>query len=201
MVSGSALNAIVQDYRSYASTRADEDAWWRAKDESIDGAIDRAARARTRRGRHSHQRRQSAATLAECARRLKAIAGELAACRTFHDLFLRVERALQDIPGVGELVIYDTADRIGHHLALSPDRIYLHRGTREGALALVNGLKRADQSITIEQLPIELQVLANREAEDVLCSYKAVLHGRASSLTDASSCTSGSRGRGASRVC
>ena len=173
MVSGTTLKAIVRHYRSNARLRdrAKEDAWWRAKGEPLDEAIDRAACARTPWGRYSHQHRQSAAVLAECARRLQAIGKELASCTSFHDLFLRVERTLKDIRGVGELVIYDTADRIGHYLGLAPDRVYLHRGTREGAAAL--GLRQGDQTISVKQLPEELQVLSNREAEDVLCTYKS----------------------------
>lgn len=40
------------------------------------------------------------------------------------------------VKGFGELSIYDTAVRIGAHLRIEPDKVYLHAGAREGIKAL-----------------------------------------------------------------
>jgi len=60
-------------------------------------------------------------------RGLLAIKPELAAARTFHDLFLVVNETLRPVYGAGDLWIYDNALRIGAKRGLRPDRVYLHR--------------------------------------------------------------------------
>jgi len=49
-----------------------------------------------------------------------------------------IDTALEPIPGLGELYVYDTTLRIGAKLNLFPDKVYLHAGTRlrERALGL-----------------------------------------------------------------
>ena len=37
---------------------------------------------------------------------------------------------------MGELVVYDTALRIGARFGLEPEKVYVHRGTREGVRKL-----------------------------------------------------------------
>ena len=64
----------------------------------------------------------------------------------------------------------DTALRIGAKLGIRPDRVYLHRGTREGARALK--LDASQATIDVSQLPPAFQRLDAREIEDCLCIYK-----------------------------
>jgi hypothetical protein len=77
---------------------------------------------------------------------------------------------LNGVRGLGELYYYDTALRIGASLRLMPRRVYLHRGTRDGAHAL--GLACKADSLDPRDLPKALAVLEPREIEDFLCIYK-----------------------------
>jgi hypothetical protein len=94
----------------------------------------------------------------------------LQTARSFADLIARVATTVRPVRGIGELYIYDTALRLGAHLRLLPDDVYLHAGTRRGAKAL--GLDHRSDSIPPRQLPPALQRLRPHEVEDVLCIYK-----------------------------
>ena len=119
--------------------------------------------------RHPHQRRIPQAVLEESRRRLSAIDFK-GTCRDFDELYSIVEHQIGDISGIGDLTIYDTAQRIGAYLGLEPDLIYLHAGTREGAKAL--GLDVANGTLTLQNLPKPFQRLKPYEIEDCLCIYK-----------------------------
>jgi len=95
---------------------------------------------------------------------------------SFDELFELVEALIRPIYGIGELAVYDTALRIGERLGLEPTKVYLHRGTREGAKAL--GLAYRRKAIELAELPTELRSLPARELEDVLCIYKDEFTGR-----------------------
>jgi hypothetical protein len=55
----------------------------------------------------------------------------LSSVGTFEELHDRLESLRFN--GVGPLIIYDTAFRLGAKLGLEPRLVYLHRGTRDGA--------------------------------------------------------------------
>jgi len=74
---------------------------------------------------------------------------------------------------VGELTVYDVSLRVGARFGLAPAEVYLHRGTREGAVAL--GLNGRRNTIRVDELPVEFRVLQPRELEDLLCIYKEQL--------------------------
>ena len=109
--------------------------------------------------------------LEESRRRLLQAIERLRCASSFDELLSLVESCIGDVKGIGELTIYDTALRIGAKLHLEPDRVYLHRGTREGARRL--GVGSSERSIPIDRLPPSLRQLKARETEDVLCIYKA----------------------------
>jgi hypothetical protein len=48
-----------------------------------------------------------------------------------------VEKIIGSIHGIGELAIYDTAVRIGARFGVEAEDAYMHRGTRDGAKALL----------------------------------------------------------------
>jgi len=77
------------------------------------------------------------------------------------------------VKGVGELTIYDTANRIGAHLGLKPEHIYLHAGTKKGAEKLLGHRIKA-KHINAHDLPPAFQnkALSNAALEDILCIYK-----------------------------
>jgi len=99
-------------------------------------------------------------------------------CRSqdFDDLFLLLERLLSSVKGLGELYIYDTALRIGSKIGVSPERVYLHAGTRLSAKAL--GLDSRMKTLEVSQLPEWLQQLQPNEIEDMLCIFKDKLKAR-----------------------
>jgi hypothetical protein len=86
---------------------------------------------------------------------------------------MKVLRATKPIKGLGELYAYDTAYFIGAHLDLTPEKVYLHAGTRKGAQAL--GFSGGLAYLMPSQLPVELHILTPYEMEDFLCIYKGFL--------------------------
>lgn len=72
---------------------------------------------------------------------------------------------------VGPLIVYDTAYRIGAKLGLEPRLVYLHCGTKDGALLL--GLGKGRLYLRPEELPPAFHSLQPYEIEDCLCIYKA----------------------------
>ncbi|MEM1452301.1 MAG: hypothetical protein AAGI22_24555 [Planctomycetota bacterium] len=143
-----------------------------ARQRSLADAVDRAARGVLPSGkRHSHQYRIPGEALEEARERL--LGADLRACRSFDALHSLVDSLIRDIHMVGALVVYDVSHRIGAHLGLAPERIYLHSGTRDGARAL--GLGRGRDALDLDELPGEFGRLTPAEAEDCLCIYKEAI--------------------------
>jgi hypothetical protein len=139
---------------------------------TLAAAIERAALAKTPEGkRYRHQARLAPTTLQEAQRAL--IDAPLKNCRSFDDLHALVHSTIRGIRGIGELMVYDTALRIGAKMGLRPTVVYLHRGTREGARAL--GISGAAKYVELSVLPKELRSLVPDEAEDFLCVFKKQL--------------------------
>lgn len=120
-------------------------------------AVDKAAFALLPGGkRHSHQYRIPTDVLAQVQTRLRK--ANLRNCQTFDELHGSVAAAIGSISGVGELMIYDTAHRIGAFLKLEPEFVYLHAGTRVGAAAL--GFPRSREKLEMHELPTEFMQLS-----------------------------------------
>jgi hypothetical protein len=139
---------------------------------TLKDAVRRAAWAeRPDRKREDHQRRLSRSSLGEAERRLDA--NPIRGVRSFEDLHAFLERTIGDVPGIGELMVYDTALRIGARLGVEPRLVFLHAGTREGARAL--GLRTINGYLRPGELPAAFRRLSPREMEDCLCIFKADL--------------------------
>jgi hypothetical protein len=165
----SGLAAIVRSYRAQCARRALAELETFGAEPSLSSAVRRASFATTPDGkRYHHQRRLSTATLEALHALLRR--APLARCRSFHELHTMVRRVIGPVPGVGRLMIYDTALRIGAKLGLEPERVYLHAGTRDGARNL--GLDWRAESVEMKELPAELRRLKAHQVEDVLCIYK-----------------------------
>jgi hypothetical protein len=137
----------------------------------VEEAARQAALALTPEGkRHSHQNpfRVRQETLDAWAARVLANLNWLASAESFEDLHDRV--ASLRFKHVGPLIIYDTAYRIGAKLSLEPQLVYLHCGTRKGALLL--GLGKGRPWLRREELPPPFRVLEPYEIEDCLCMYE-----------------------------
>ncbi|UUO08305.1 hypothetical protein M4951_08315 [Blastopirellula sp. J2-11] len=161
--------AIVRHYLKHYQSGADKEIRFYEQLPSWDKALRRASFAETPQGRrHPHQYRLKRVNLQKVHARLRR--RNLAACETFHELFLLVEEAILSISGIGELMVYDTAHRLGAFLRLSPEFVYLHAGVRVGAVAL--GLEGSRKWIEPGDLPRTFRRLTPQQIEDCLCIYK-----------------------------
>lgn len=169
------LAALVRQYQIQCRPRTVAEIRFFQSQPDLEAAVGAAASATNANGkRFSHQRRIGLASLRMATEALHAALPVLAECRSFEEVFRIVERSVSEIHGIGGLYVYDTAQRIGASLGLLPDRVYLHSGTRKGAMAL--GFDGTRQSITVAELPTELRTLPPHEAEDFLCIFKDQLH-------------------------
>jgi hypothetical protein len=165
-------NTIVRHYAiNFRDGEEGQQDWFR-RQPSLEEAVIVAARAVDCRGkRFRHQTRIKRTALAEAERTLLENLDGLRDSASFHELWLQIKRALSHIVGLGELYVYDTALRIGAYRNLSPDRVYLHAGTRTGAKRF--GFNTADREwLDVSMLPSPLRDLRAEEIEDILCIYK-----------------------------
>ncbi|BAU27103.1 hypothetical protein DFP93_104191 [Aneurinibacillus soli] len=116
----------------------------------------------------SHQKRIKRETKDNLEQHLLTIYPLIPSLKDFDEL-----RELITIKGIGDLTVYDTADRIGYAFGLHPEKVYIHRGAKTGAKNLL-GRKavRGRKFLYIHELPVEFQNLTPREAENCLCIYK-----------------------------
>jgi hypothetical protein len=120
--------------------------------------------------RHPHQRRLKSEVLQEVHNALLDAESRMESCSSFEELLDTVRETIGDIWGVGELMVYDSASRLGAYFGLEPEAVYLHRGTREGAEAI--GIDPDRKKVEVSELPEPLQNLQPHELEDCLCIYK-----------------------------
>jgi hypothetical protein len=126
---------------------------------------------------HQFRIKRSARPIAK--QRLTKAVKRLKACRSFDALHSLLESLLSDIYGIGEMYIYDAAQRLGAYLGLSPVRVYLHAGVRNGAKARGLQTKRR-HTLEISELPKALRALSGDDIENFLCIYKSrFTHGMA----------------------
>lgn len=134
-------------------------------------AIRRAVSAKDGEGRHfDHQSRIRKSAYPQAVRNLLAVEAGLASAKDFDELLRIVEHAFSDVKWAGELFAYDTAYRIGAKLNLEPDAVYLHSGTRDGAIAL--GMNGKLRKIPVNQFPVPLRRLTAPQLESFLCVRK-----------------------------
>jgi hypothetical protein len=164
------LRTIARMYVQRIRPRAQAELDWFISQPTLRDAIENAALAKNSRGkRYSHQRRIKRAAIKEALAILSDASDRIKRSRDFAELYQLIDTALEDVPGIGELYVYDTALRIGAKLNLFPKKVYLHAGTRRGARAL--GLD-AGLTLKVSQLPKEFRALRPHEIEDVLCIFK-----------------------------
>lgn len=164
---------VVRAYREYHRRGAKAELDYYANLPSLKEAIVRAGWAERPDGkRHDHQTRLQRRALREVEQTLLRVMPRR--FKNFDDLHELLAREIGPISGIGELMVYDTALRIGAQLGLAPQSVYLHRGTRQGARAL--GIDSARRSVERRELPKEFRTLRPSEIEDCLCIYKNALH-------------------------
>ena len=138
---------------------------------SFEDAVEQAALAHDDRGKRlDHQRRLSPEKLCRAKGLLMRAIPRFHSCSNFDELLVLVEQTVTGLKGLNELYYYDTALRIGAFLGISPVKVYLHRGTRDGARNL--GLNARARALDVSELPLEIRGLEPHEIEDFLCIYK-----------------------------
>jgi len=163
------LDEIVSDYiREYRhDARAEMQTFRREKSRAA--AIHRAALCEFPDGkRHPHQYLIPKRLLTLAEERLQAASKRLGYARDFAALHEIVKHEIGSVHGIGKLMVYNIAHRIGAYFGKSPALVYLHRGTREGAAAL--GLR--GETLDPATLPAAFSRLTPSEIEDCLCIYK-----------------------------
>ncbi|QFS47363.1 hypothetical protein [Nostoc sphaeroides] len=165
------FTVIIKHYkRKHWQNTIDEINWFRSQSSLIQ-VIELAAIAKDHRGkRYSHQWSIKPLALDKAKTVLLTMTNSFQQCGSFEQVHELVKTKLHKICGIGELYFYDTSFRIGAKLNLLPEKVYLHRGVREGASAL--GLDIAGYAIEMDTLPDELKHLPPYEVEDILCIYK-----------------------------
>lgn len=93
----------------------------------------------------------------------------------FHDLYVAIFWCLLKNQVVKSqcLLVYDIALRIGHHMGLHPNYVYIHDQTRKGAQVLL-GMNIPSGCVILPgyAFPSPLNTFPCAEIEDILCIYK-----------------------------
>lgn len=164
------VSRYIREYRADASAEMEE---YRTE-KNLTAAIRRAALCEFSNGkRHPHQYRIPRRLLELGEDRLQTAARRLTTARDFDAVHEIVNRAIGSLHGIGKLVVYDIAHRIGSYLGKEPKLVYLHRGTKKGAAILGFQGERLDPKL----LPAAFKKLSSAEIEDCLCIYKDELLG------------------------
>lgn len=165
------LSALVVDFRNHCATGELEELKFFQDQPSFDLAIHCAAHAINADGkRYSHQCLIRRTAIPQALATLRQNKNRLVNSSSFEELHSILHSVLWSIYGVGELYVYDTALRLGAFLKLFPEKIYLHAGTRKGALAL--GLNVSAGVLEITDFPEPIRSLQPYEIESFLCVYK-----------------------------
>ena len=170
------LEEIVSDYIEKCRIGAQQELLLFTNLETLETAVEFAGLARCPGGgKFHHQFRIPPRTLEKSKSMLAQLISKIRNCLNFEELFNLMKEKIKDIPGIGELTIYDTALRIGANLGIEPKLVYLHRGTKVGAKALGKVWEiniRGRNSLNRSELPGAFSKLSPREIEDCLCVYK-----------------------------
>jgi hypothetical protein len=170
----SRLNQVIDAYQKSHGPELDRVGHYTEQQKTLLSAIRVATQCKDHNGRRdSHQNRIRQITLDLWSEAVTRKFRQLRTASSFDQLhsILKVAK----INGVGELTIYDSANRIGLFLKIWPDRIYLHAGTRIGLRNLMG--KAKGPYVYKKSLPKDLQQssLSCSAIENLLCIYKDAL--------------------------
>ena len=124
--------------------------------------------------KYSHQYRIPRDTLDKYKEVLLSLESEFKECKKFDKIY-KLFKSYKTY-GIGSLTIYDVVLRVSQNYGIYPNDVYLHAGTRAGALqaGLIKKYDRRDK-LTIKEITDKLGWLKNVEAcviEDFLCVCK-----------------------------
>lgn len=120
-----------------------------------------------------HQCRQGGELLASFAKELRKSAIAIDQCDNFPDLLALIENIGFPIYGIGELTCYDTADRIRAAKGMELDAVYMHAGTKAGAIAVLGVENVKGKKLPKLDFPAPFQSLSCEQIENILCIFFA----------------------------
>lgn len=162
---------IIEHYRWNGRLKSIDEIEWIQKAAGMREAIELAGTSRQENGKlFFHQRWLDEEAAASGIRELLANVDDIAATQDFDLLFRFVDALVGGIGGLKEMFVYDIAFRIGAYKKVWPLRVYLHRGTREGAVVM--GFDGDRRSIEVDEFPPEFGSLEPHEIESLLCTHK-----------------------------
>lgn len=169
------LEAIVNDFSKHHKDDADAELnYYSAKTNTFATVVKKASRFEYQRSKkHPHQHRINLTAANKFKQKLHAIKeSELKKPRHFDELLNYLNGKLGKILGIGDLTIYDTATRLGAYFELSPQVVYLHTGTRQGAINLLGDSASRKAYLSRDELPNQFGSLNADQIENLLCIYK-----------------------------
>ena len=167
------FDTIARQYKALRKKNPDQHIDYCIQQKTLIDVIEVAAKAIDEQNKiHSHQRRVGRVKLNLFAEQLKLTEPEISKVNNFDELLSIVKSVKTE--RIADLAHYDTAARIGAYLGLFPDKIFLHSGTRVGAINLLGSNINKREYIQIDELPKEflLHDLTASEFEDILCIFK-----------------------------
>jgi hypothetical protein len=165
-----------KDWQNQCSRNCQQDeiSFYKDKTKSIEEVIKLAAQAVDEKGnRHPHQRRLQKKTLDAAKKKLLANVSKIIGKNNFDSLHSLIDELLKnEVFGAGVLYRYDTTFRIGIRLGIYPKNVYLHAGTKDGAIALgfyTRGKKFLEMSELTEKYKEFEKFNKAYQIEDFLC--------------------------------
>lgn len=180
------LKAAVDEFNIYAKEQVDRELFHYSKDKNTyEQTIEKAGDFEDEYGnKHSHQWRIKHSAAQKLKNELALICkDDFENFETFDELLKFIDQKLRKIPGIGDLAIYDTATRLGAYFELSPNIVYLHAGTLEGAKKLLGKQVSKKKYLTRNELPQAFRKLTPDQIENLLCIYKDRLHSKLAKKT------------------
>ena len=125
--------------------------------------------------KHSHQNRIGQDSLKNVDKKFTNLkSSDWKGC-DFDSLYDSVKKRIENVVGIGPLMVYDTTLRFAAFYGVKPKKVYLHAGAWEGAKYLVEaGLMARPKSrvVPLSEFPEELQKLSAKNVEIFLCVKK-----------------------------
>ena len=124
--------------------------------------------------KHSHQYRIPKNVLDTYMKKLLLLENEFNSCKDFDEVYELFKK--HRIHGIGNLTIYDVSLSVSQNYGIYPDYVYLHAGTKAGALnaGLIKRYNRMDK-LSFNDITKKFkwfEKIKPYQIEDFLCIYK-----------------------------
>ncbi len=174
------LDFLVYKYLKHEKSKLDKHLKWYS-DVKLAEAIIHASQAHMDISgrRHPHQRLLQHAAVGEIKTALQTLFSTGKKPTDFAQLYDSTSNAVKNVKGVGPLMIYDTALRLGAHFGVYPTTVFLQRGALVGArnfLSLVGNVGKSEKlkdgvSMLVNDFEPHLHELDAKGIENFLCIF------------------------------